>query len=73
MLDLDSAIRMVYPRVNETADDVVADNDLTNEYVRQVSAITGQQESANKVKKRLILLRKRGSDKGGLPRLRKAK
>jgi len=68
---LDAAIHQTYRDVDLSVDDILVDPAQSTSFAQAVlSAIapTGDEASIPDVLRRLITLRKRGEDKGGLPR-----
>ena len=70
MLDDDLLVKM-YVKNDVPCDQLVSDPDamveFTNEYERQ----SGNTATAKEIGKRLLNLRRRGQNKGGLPRIRR--
>ncbi len=67
---LDSAILQVYGVFNRPADQIVSDPALNEEFCRKVNASLGVKPPVEiaAVNKRLLNLRRRGEENGGLPR-----
>jgi hypothetical protein len=70
---LDQAILQTYVRFDTPADQIVADPDLATSFGQEVNAqlSRAQQVDQATLNKRLLNLRRRGEEKGGLPRLRR--
>ncbi|PQO27381.1 hypothetical protein C5Y96_17725 [Blastopirellula marina] len=70
--EVDDVIIAVYVMVDVPADQVVADHDVAERFLSEVnSRLSGALHLDQKaLNKRLINLRRRGEDNGGLPRLR---
>jgi len=73
MNDLDSVIIEQYLRFDTPADAIVADPALASAFAKEVNAASGAEppSSIASVSKRLLNLRRKGEEKGGLPRLRR--
>jgi len=71
---LDQVIRAEYKRFDTPVDQIVSNPELAGEFTASVKAklpADGEVDIAT-VNWRLMTLRKRGQDKGGLPRIRNA-
>ncbi len=70
---LDKAIVAAYPVFDTPADQIVSDPDVGQEFLTQVHHLLPARERFDlaTVNKRLLNLRRRGEDNGGLPRLRR--
>jgi len=70
--ELDNVIRAQYEQFDVPADQITADPTLAAEFTELVNAALDTTEPVDtaKVNRRMLNLRKRGQDKGGLPRLR---
>ena len=71
MMTLDEAIIAEYKRLNTPADQIVSDPEISGRFA---DAVNGRlpaknQEDLTAINKRLLNLRRRGEDNGGLPRL----
>jgi len=66
----DAAIRDVYASIPDTADEIVSDPDLSVEFCHQVNELlpSSMHYSIADLNHRLLNLRRRGEDKGGLVR-----
>lgn len=75
---LDQAIRKVYlalaQRHDVGADKLVTDSQLSAEFIREVQRAlpASQKVDADTIRWRTLTLRKRGEDKGGLPKTQRA-
>jgi hypothetical protein len=75
---LDEAIRKVYlvlaQRHDVGADKLVTDSQLSAEFIRDVQRAlpVNQKADADTIRWRTLTLRKRGEDKGGLPKTQRA-
>lgn len=70
---LDQAIREQYVRFDTPVEGIVANPKVAAEFAQKVKAACPNQKiDVPTVNHRLFTLRKRGEDKGGLPRLRRA-
>lgn len=74
MVALDNVIVDQYRRFNTPADQIVSNPDLAQRFFDAVTeAVEGECEfDLVQLNRRLLSLRKRGEEKGGLPRLRRA-
>jgi hypothetical protein len=70
---LDAAIVSVYRQFGTPADRIVADPAIGEQFAGQVNnlAAEGQPATLAEINKRLLNLRRRGEDQGGLPRLQR--
>ncbi len=70
---LDEALRLLYVAFDWPADEIVRQPHLSSSFCAAVKASSGEFAliEDEEITKRLIQLRKRGADKGGLPRIRK--
>lgn len=70
-MNLDSVIVAQYVEFGIPADNIVADPKVSAEFTRKVNSRlpNADQVDSATVNRRLLNLRKRGEDKGGLPRL----
>jgi len=70
---LDEVIRAEYKRFDTPVDQIVSNPELADEFTALVKAkLPGDDEvDIATVNWRLMTLRKRGADKGGLPRIRR--
>jgi hypothetical protein len=73
MAPLDAAILATYRQFNTPADQIVADPAISQDFAVQVNNLLpgGQQATLAEINKRILNLRRRGEEKGGLPRLRR--
>lgn len=71
--DLDAAIIAEYSRFNTPADQIVSDPALNTRFAEAVNSRLPANCRADRatINKRLLNLRRRGEDNGGLPRLRR--
>ena len=67
----DEAIVRMYLRWDVTCDDLVSDPDSLAAFATEYIQETGHHVRPRDLARRLLNLRKRGEDKGGLPRLRR--
>ena len=70
---LDNAIRRVYERFGTPADDIVVTERTSRHFTAEVNQLLPEdaQASAQDVKRRLLTMRRRGTTRGGLPRLKR--
>jgi hypothetical protein len=70
---LDEAILTVYPDFDTPADQIVADPAVSQKLADKVNSFLPGEAKATlaEINKRVLNLRRRGEDKGGLPRLRR--
>jgi hypothetical protein len=73
MESLDSVIVSEYPQFNVPADQIVADPELSTKFLGKVNKQlpANQRVDVATFNKRLLNLRRRGEENGGLPRLRR--
>ena len=70
---LDDVIREQYVRFDTPVEGIVGDPRVADEFADRVkAALPSQKVDVAEVNHRLFTLRKRGADKGGLPRLRRS-
>jgi hypothetical protein len=69
----DAAICRIYAGIDETADQIVSDPDVTESFCNQVNSELRSEERFDiaSLNKRLLNLRRRGEEKGGLIRKRR--
>lgn len=74
MSHLDDAIVEQYVRFDTPADQIVSDPELAEEFRQAVNQELSPEEQValSDLNRRVLNLRKRGKDKGGLPRLRRS-
>lgn len=74
MQDFDSVIRGVYSILGIPADRLLSESGAWDEFVRLIAAQHPMQSNLDEdlIKHRILALRKKGADKGGLPRLKRA-
>ncbi len=72
-MELDQAIIETYVRFDTPADQVVADPQLATRFGQDVNSQLPKTQQVDQatLNKRLLNLRRRGEEKGGLPRLRR--
>ena len=73
MNNLDAAIVAVYAEFNVPADQIVLDPALSEQFGKSVNAALPDDQTVTivQINKRMISLRKRGAENGGLPRIRR--
>jgi len=68
----DKVLKEMYIEYNTTCDRLVSDPSKLLSFSEDYVQRTGQQVEPSQLAHRLLILRKLGQDKGGLPRLRRA-
>jgi hypothetical protein len=68
---LDSAIRQAYSIMDIPADRIKKSSSLAGRFVQMVADILGEEVFPDRVIRRMMRLRRYGSERGGLPRLRR--
>lgn len=70
---VDTAIVTIYVDFNVPADQIVLDPTLSNKFGEAVNAALPNEQAVTviEINRRMISLRKKGADNGGLPRLRR--
>ena len=73
MNTVDATIVAVYAKFNVPADQIVLDPTLSKKFGESVNAALPDDQHVTivQINKRMISLRKKGSDNGGLPRIRR--
>ncbi len=71
--DLDEAIKVNYPKFDVPVDQIVSDPSISEEFARILKTFLGLKKNPDiaTMNWRLMSLRKRGENNGGLPRLQR--
>ena len=72
MMTLDEAIREAYTQLGVPADQLLLEPELAEQFIDAVNTRLHHPVSADRIKRRLLTLRKRGQGNGGLPRLERS-
>ena len=69
---MDKLLIELYVENDVPCDQLVSDPESLCEFTKQYAERSGQDVKPKEVSKRMLNLRRRGQDKGGLPRLRRS-